>query len=198
MIHPRVVKTAAASVILLASARAAQRGVSQPENRIYRAVNDLPDDIAPAAWLPMQAGALAYPLMLSGSIYWRTRTPQPAISIAAAGVSAWLGAKIVKKAVGRGRPYDFDQSTNLRLGTQTEGSLGFIAGHAAGSFAVASVVSDRLVPIPGVAAYAAAATASVSRLYVGAHLPLDIVGDAAFGIVLGEIAEVIASKIRVA
>jgi membrane-associated phospholipid phosphatase len=113
-------------------------------------VNDLPDEIAPVAWLPMQAGALAYPLVLSAGIYWRTKTPQPALSIAAAGVSA----------------------------------------------SVASVASDRMGPIPGVASYGAATAASLSRLYVGAHLPLDIVGGAAFGVVVGEIVEVAVLRIQ--
>jgi undecaprenyl-diphosphatase len=159
-------------------------------------VNDLPDEIAPVAWLPMQAGALAYPLVLSAGIYWRTKTPQPALSIAAAGFSAWLGAKAVKRMVGRGRPFDFHPDTNLRLGTEKDGSRGFISGHAAVSFAVASVASDRMGPIPGIASYGAATAASLSRLYVGAHLPLDIIGGAAFGIVVGEIAEVAALRIR--
>lgn len=185
----RYVKTAAAGICLFAAAREARKGLSGAEENVYRAINDLPDEIAPAVWLPMQAGALAYPLVLSAGIYRRTRTPQPALSIAAGGISAWLGAKIVKKMVGRGRPFDFYPDTNLRLGTETDGSLGFISGHAAVSFAVASVVSDRIGPVCGVAAYGAAVAASLSRVYVGAHLPLDIVGGAAFGVVVGEIAE---------
>lgn len=98
--------------------------------------------------------------------------------------------------VGRGRPFDFAPETNLRLGTETDGSRGFISGHAAVSFAVASVVSDRMGPKLGVAAYGVAIVASLSRVYVGAHLPLDIVGGAAFGILVGEIAEVVALSIR--
>jgi membrane-associated phospholipid phosphatase len=185
----RLLKTAAAGVGLFASAREARKGLSGAEASAYRALNDLPDELAPVVWLPMQAGALAYPLVLSAAIYRRTRTPQPALSIAAAGVSAWLGAKIVKKMIGRGRPYDFYPDTNLRLGTKTDGSLGFISGHAAVSFAVASVVSDRMGPVRGIAASIAAVAASLSRVYVGAHLPLDIIGGAAFGVVVGEIAE---------
>jgi membrane-associated phospholipid phosphatase len=33
-------------------------------------------------------------------------------------------------------------------------------------------------------------------VYVGAHLPLDVIGGAAFGIVVGEVAEVAALRIR--
>jgi len=194
--HRRVTKAAVAGAVLLAAAHAARRGLSPQEDQIYRSVNDLPGEIAPVAWLPMQAGALAYPMVLAGVMYWRTRTPQLALSIAAAGVSAWVGAKIVKNMVGRGRPYDFNANTNLRLGTETDGSLGFVSGHAAVSFSVASVVSDQMGPIPGVAAYSAAVVASLSRVYVGAHLPLDIVGGAAFGVVVGEIAEIAVLAIR--
>lgn len=190
----RVAKIAAASVVFLASARAVQRGVSGCEDQVYRVVNDLPDEIAPVVWLPMQAGALAYPLALSAGIYWRTKTTQPALSIAAAGFSAWLGAKAVKRMIGRGRPFDFHPDTNLRLGTDKDGSRGFISGHAAVSFAVAAVVSGRMGPIPGIASYGVATAASLSRLYVGAHLPLDVIGGAAFGIVVGEITEVAAAS----
>ncbi len=190
----RVLKVAAAGATLGMTGIMASKGLSRSEENLYRRINAAPDSLAPFVWLPMQAGALAAPFALAAATYWRTRTVEPAASFAAAGFAAWVGAKGVKKAVGRGRPYDFDKRTNLRLGTETDGSLGFISGHAAVSFAVASVVSDRLEPRAGAIAYASAAMASFSRVYVGAHLPLDIMGGASFGVLVGEATEIAASR----
>jgi undecaprenyl-diphosphatase len=195
MSSARSLKVAAAAAALVISGVKASGGLSSREKALYRRFNEAPDSLAPMVWLPMQVGALAAPFLLAAATYWRTRTVEPAASIAGAGFAAWLGAKGVKKVVGRGRPYDFDEGTNLRLGTEIDGSLGFISGHAAVSFSVASVVSDRLGPRAGAVAYAAAAMASISRLYVGAHLPLDVVGGASFGILVGEAVEVAASRI---
>ena len=190
-----MLKVVAAAATLAATAMEARRGLSPAEDGMYRRLNDAPDSLAPFVWLPMQAGALAAPFVLAAATYWRTRAIEPAASFAGAGFAAWLGAKGVKKAIGRGRPHDFDERTKLRLGTDIDGSLGFISGHAAVSFAVASVVSDRLGPRAGAIAYAAAVMASASRIYVGAHLPLDVVGGASFGVLVGEAVEVAGSRI---
>ncbi|MCL1598357.1 MAG: phosphatase PAP2 family protein, partial [Actinomycetia bacterium] len=179
-------KSVVAALTLIGTARVASRGLSGREEAINRRINGLPDELAPVAWLPMQAGALAAPFLIGGIAAVRTHSREPALSIVSAGFNAWLGAKAVKKSVGRGRPYDFDQETKLRLGTETDGSLGFISGHAAVAFAVASVISDRVGPRAGAAMYAVAVTASLSRIYVGAHLPLDVVGGAAFGVLVGD------------
>ena len=190
-----MLKVVAAAATLAATAMEARRGLSPAEDGLYRRVNDAPDSLAPFVWLPMQAGALAAPFVLAAATYWRTRSIELAASFAGAGFAAWLGAKGVKKAIGRGRPHDFDERTELRLGTDIDGSLGFISGHAAVSFSVASVVSDRLGPRAGAIAYAAAVVASASRIYVGAHLPLDVVGGASFGVLVGEAVEVAGSRI---
>ena len=57
---------------------------------------------------------------------------------------------------------------------------GFISGHAAISAALAAGVVPVLPGATPVLA-ALAGTVGFSRLYVGAHLPLDVVGGAALG-----------------
>ncbi len=192
----RSLKTAVAVVTLIGTARAASGGLSAREDAINRRINGLPDELAPFLWLPMQAGALAAPFLIGGFAAIRTRSTEPALSIVSGGFNAWLGAKVVKKAVGRGRPYDFDSETRLRLGTRIDGSLGFVSGHAAVAFAVAGVINDRVGPRAGAGMYAVAVASSLSRVYVGAHFPLDVVGGAAFGILVGDVSSRLLERVE--
>ncbi len=150
------------------------------------AINDLPDEWAPLVWPPMQLGSFPAPFVVAALAYWRTRNANPAVSIAAAGFTAWLTAKGVKEVVGRGRPFDFDPHTHLRLGTEIDGSLGFVSGHSAVAWAIARTVAPS-VPTPVAAAvYGLAASVGLARIYVGAHLPVDVVGGAALGVLIAE------------
>lgn len=117
------------------------------------------------------------------------------LAYAAAGFATWLTAKGVKKVVGRGRPYDHDRSTNLRLATKTDGSLGYVSGHAAVASTLATVMG-RGQPAPKAAALQAfAIMVGVTRIYAGAHLPLDVVGGSALGILVGEATNSIRSRL---
>jgi PAP2 superfamily len=54
-------------------------------------------------------------------------------------------------------------------------------GHAAVSAALASGAHAVLPALPGATAVAAAVVVGFARIYVGAHLPMDVLGGAAFG-----------------
>jgi undecaprenyl-diphosphatase len=98
----------------------------------------------------------------------------------------WLAAKGVKKLIGRGRPYDHDPTTNLRLATKTDGSLGYVSGHAAVASTLATVIGCGRQPLAIAGLQAFALAVGVTRIYAGAHLPLDVAGGAALGILVGE------------
>ena len=89
----RTLPTVIAGMVLVATAAAARRGVPVWERRVYQAVNDLPDALAPIVWPPMQFGSLTSPFALAGFAYWRNRRAEPATSIVAAGFTAWILAK---------------------------------------------------------------------------------------------------------
>lgn len=180
--------------VLVGSAVAARRGLSDWERRIYRAINDAPDQLAPVVWAPMQAGSLSAPFALAGLSYWRTRRPDPALAYAAAGFTTWLAAKGVKKVVGRGRPYDHDRTTNLRLATQIDGSLGYVSGHAAVASTLATIISRDRPMIESIALHGLAVGVGGTRIYAGAHLPLDVVGGVALGVLVGEAANSLRSR----
>ena len=191
----RFLPAAVAGGVLVATTVAAKRGVPPWEHRTYSAINDLPDALAPLVWPPMQFGSLPSPFALGAFAYRRNRRPEPAASIMAAGFAAWIAAKGMKKLVGRGRPHDFDSETNLRLWTEIDGSLGFVSGHAAVAMASAGIIHRYVSPGLGVAAYGLAAVVGVSRIYAGAHLPIDVLGGAALGVLVSE--SVIGSKLLV-
>ena len=191
----RFLPVAVAGGILVATTVAAKRGVPPWEHRTYSAINDLPDALAPLVWPPMQFGSLPSPFALGAFAYRRNRRPEPAASIIAAGFAAWIMAKGMKKLVGRGRPHDFDSGTNLRLWTEIDGSLGFVSGHVAVAMASAGIIHRYVSPGLGVAAYGLAAVVGFSRIYAGAHLPIDVLGGAALGILVSE--SVVASKLLV-
>ena len=64
-----------------------------------------------------------------------------------------------------------------------EGSLGFPSGHAAVAAALTAVVAAHLSRRWLIIALGSAVI--LGRLYVGAHLPLDVVGGVALGAVAG-------------
>jgi undecaprenyl-diphosphatase len=188
----RFLPAAVAGGILVATTVAAKRGVPPWEHRTYSAINDLPDALAPFVWPPMQFGSLPSPFALGAFAYRRNRRPEPAASIIAAGFTAWIAAKGMKKLVGRGRPHDFDSETTLRLWTEIDGSLGFVSGHAAVAMASAGIIHRYVSPGLGAAAYGLAGIVGLSRIYAGAHLPIDVLGGAALGVLVSE--SVIASR----
>jgi membrane-associated phospholipid phosphatase len=179
---------AVAGAVLVASAAESRKGLPAWEDRLYRRINGAPDGLAPFVWLPMQAGSLSAPFVLAAVTYLRNRRPDPAVAEAAAGFVTWLAAKGVKKIVGRGRPHDFDEEKNLRLATQTDGSLGFVSGHAAVASTLATILGDDRAGWERMALLGFGVGVGVTRIYAGAHLPLDVVGGAALGVLIGEAA----------
>lgn len=169
------------TLVLGWSIRTARAGIPRWDAAIFRSVNDLPDAIAPVVWLPMQAGALAAPLVSGAAIAVR-RDRRAGLRVAATGAGAWVAAKALKRIVARGRPGEHDPATVLRIGSADHG-LGYPSGHAAVSATLAFATAGS---VPRLALGALAATVGVTRIYVGAHYPLDVIGGWALGVLVAE------------
>jgi glycosyltransferase 2 family protein len=173
-----------AAGVLVGSGWVASRGVPATEEQIFEAINRLPSGLEPVLWLPMQLGSLFGPFVVGGLAWWRWRRWRPAVGSVVAGVVAWQLAKVVKNFVDRGRPLDEIEDVIRRMGTPTDG-LGFVSGHSAVAFALATVVSPYLSRRARVGAFALAALVGLARIHVGAHLPMDVVGGASLGCLVG-------------
>jgi len=152
----------------------------------FEAVNGLPDSLRWPLWAPMQAGNFWMCAAGAAGVYAATRRVRPALATAAAVVLAWGAAKGVKSFVERGRPGDLLGGVEVReSGIHGQG---YVSGHAAVAFAVATMVAPLVPRGWRWAPFGLATMVALTRVYYGAHLPLDVVGGAGLGIVSGVVA----------
>jgi undecaprenyl-diphosphatase len=88
----------------------------------------------------------------------------------------------VKYRVGRGRPHQL--LPDVRVRERTTG-LGYLSGHSAVAFALATVVAPELPGRWRVVPFTLALGTGFGRVYAGAHLPLDVAGGVGLGILAG-------------
>jgi undecaprenyl-diphosphatase len=112
-------------------------------------------------------------LGLALSLLWRRATPFVLVLLADAAADGL--ATLLKFVVGTRRPSGGGPLIAIPH------SDSFPSGHAATSFACATVLA-ALVPRAAPAFYVLALAIGYSRVYVGVHWPLDVVGGAVLGI----------------
>jgi membrane-associated phospholipid phosphatase len=164
------------------------QSVGALETDLFRLVNDLPGAIYGAVWPVMQLGNVIIAPVLA-LVALITRRFRLAAAIALSGFVVWLLAKVVKDLVERGRPAELLEEV-LRRGAPRVGQ-GYPSGHAAVAVAIAVVVSPYLSRPLKAVAWTLAAAVCVARVYVGAHLPLDVLGGAAFGLAIGALCNLV-------
>jgi len=98
------------------------------------------------------------------------------------GVSDPLSSFGIKSLVARPRPCHGVISDHLLKGCSD--SWSFPSSHAVNIFCAATILS-RVFPKAAVPAYVFAAAVGYSRVYIGVHYPLDVVGGAVIGTLLG-------------
>lgn len=178
---PRV-RLAAGTAALLVTAIAARRDRVGPcEAAAFRAVNGLPDSLYPPAWAVMQLGTLGAAPAAAG-VAWLAGERELAGRLLASGTGAWALSKAVKRIVRRPRPASLVPGTHRR-GREAAG-LGYLSGHAGVAVALGAAALPRLGSVGRAVSLSAVPGVGLTRVYVGAHLPLDIVGGAALGLVI--------------
>jgi membrane-associated phospholipid phosphatase len=179
----QVPKALAAAGVLAGCTWLASRGVPAWEASLFERVHDVPRWVDHALWLPMQAGSAWAPPVAAAAAWWLTRSWRPTIGSLVVGWGGWWLAKGVKSLVGRGRP-EAELADAVVRSTATSEGLGFVSGHATVAFGCVAVLSPYLSTRWRIGLYGLASVAGLSRVVVGAHLPLDFIGGASLGLLL--------------
>ncbi|WP_245998725.1 flippase-like domain-containing protein [Nocardia pseudobrasiliensis] len=165
------------TALVISSLLAHHTEVPRLEMDLFHLINDLPTWITPVLWVVMQAGTIGAVGVAAGAALLCRRVGL-ARDIAVAGGLAYVAALGVKHLVGRARPDVLLHELVLR---SQQGGLGFVSGHAAVAAAMAAAAGPWLPRPWRRAVWAGAATVAVARVFMGAHLVLDIFGGAALG-----------------
>jgi glycosyltransferase 2 family protein len=167
-----------AGALALTMVPASRADLPKIELEVFDAVNHLPDSLFRPIWPVMQLGALAAIPVTAGIA---ASVGQRAIAhrMVFTGTTTWVTAKVIKRCVRRGRPVTLVPGVHVR-GHAASGQ-GFLSGHAGIAAALAATALPARPELGPVLATVVVAV-GLARIYVGAHLPLDVVGGAALGV----------------
>lgn len=185
-----VVLTLASTAVLVASTVLARRGVYRWEVVIFQAFNGLPGSFRSLLWVVNQYGT-AITIPVASVIALAFRKWILALSLLISGAAVYVLAKVIKEYVARGRPAAVMEEVIEREGFSPN-SLGFPSGHAAVAWAITIILLAYVGRPWQIAAVIVAIVVPLVRMYVAAHLPLDLIGGAALGVMVASAVNLVA------
>ncbi len=184
-VRPGEVAAVIGGALLLAAswvAVAVANHVPRWEARLFETVNDLPGFLWRALWAPMQIGSFVGSLVVVALTAIVSRNVRLTLAALVASQLAFWLSKAVKTTVSRGRPEALLAHVHVR--EQAHG-LGYVSGHTAVAFSLAAVLAPSLPREWQPVVWVVACLVALARVYAGVHLPLDVVGGAGLGLLLG-------------
>lgn len=188
---PRVQLGAGLAVLLATAGAARHDRVGPREARAFRAVNGLPDAVYLPAYAVMQLGAFGA-IPASAAAAWLAGDRELAGRLVLGGTGTWALAKAVKQVVRRPRPVTL--LPDIRRRGRDAAGLGYLSGHAGVAVALGAAALPRLGPAGRALTLTAIPLVGLTRVYVGAHLPLDVAGGAALGLAVNAAADAVVRK----
>lgn len=178
-------------VLLLAAWPVDAGGVPDAEAAVFRVLNGTTVLPFVVVWPVMQLGNVVV-VPVSAFLAAAFRRWRLAAELLVAGTATYLAAKVVKGIWPRGRPDGLLADVVIR-GDAALGR-GFVSGHAATLAALATVAWPWLGPRGRVVVVVLVVVVCLTRVYVGAHLPLDVVGGAALGLAIGGLVRLVLGR----
>jgi undecaprenyl-diphosphatase len=153
------------------------------ERSVFHAVNDLPGWLYRPLWPFQQLGNLLVgPVVALVAAAWKRYRLALAVLLATIGKLAL--ERVVKALVSRQRPATSTGGDVHLRGDVSATGESFVSGHAVLVAAIAGLLTPYLPGRWKVLPWVVVAVVMVTRVYVGAHNPLDVVCGAAIGLVI--------------
>ena len=153
------------------------------DKSLFRLLNEVPAAAAsvltPLSRLFLPAGIITVVALIVVYVLARNRSILPVVAGAAAAGVAWLLAHVAKAIADRSRPYQVMADAVLRQ--QPAHGTSFPSSHTAVTLAVAIALVPFLARSLAAAGIGYAVLTGWSRVYLGVHYPLDILGGAGIG-----------------
>jgi undecaprenyl-diphosphatase len=154
------------------------------EEAAFHAVNDLPGAFYPVLWPFQQLGVLVVG-PIAALIAALLRKFRLAVMLLIVTVAKLGLERVVKQMVSRERPRtSVGADVHLRGDVSPSGES-FVSGHAVLAVAVVFVIVPYLRGRWKIVAWVVAGLVLVTRVYVGAHNPLDVICGAGLGVAIG-------------
>ena len=180
-----VMAAAGLGVVVVCGVLVANRTVLGTDVAVFRRINQWPAWLYRPMWTAQLSGVIgALPLVAAAAALLR-RLRLAAALAAATLLKVWLEA-VAKMVVQRDRPAETLHDVILRGNSAAHG-LSFPSGHAMVIFAIAAVVAPYFKGWWNVLPWVLAAAVCLSRVYLGAHFPLDVVAGAGLGLFIGAV-----------
>ena len=188
---PSAALTLLAANVLVLSSALARLGVSPLEAAVFEALHDLPGPVGLLLLVVTPLGSGVAAVVAPGVALAVDR--RLAVRLALAAPGAWVIANLLKVAVARGRPADLLADVVTAVGA---GGSGFPSGHTAVAVALAATVWPALGGRGRWVVGTIAGLVALARVEHGVHLPLDLVGGAAIGLLTAAAAAAVTIRRR--
>jgi membrane-associated phospholipid phosphatase len=170
-------------VVVVCGVLVANRVLVGTDVAVFRRVNHWPGWFYAPMWTVQLSGVIGVlPLVAAGAAVLRRLRLAAALAVATA-LKPLLEAA-AKTFVQRARPAETLHDVILRGNSAAHG-LSFPSGHAMVIFAIATLVAPYFKGWWKVLPWALAAAVCLSRVYLGAHFPLDVAAGAGLGVLMG-------------